>query len=326
MTRVLLKKCIHESKWLWLGCATVMFAFCWLFVWITGQVDTGSIETILDMIPNDWQRFTPVDVGWFVTQTGRISIVYDHLIVVMCLSIWAIARGSDCVSGEIGRGTMELLLAQPLGRVRLMLAQATVTVAGVLLLAATSWIGLYVGIETSSAREEVAPAWELPVPLPLVGRELPNPFAEKEVRYVPMSQRVSAEVFVVGAVNLAALGVMLAGFSTLASSLDRYRWRSIGIIGGAFIVQVIIKIAGMASDDLSGLLFLSVLTAYEPEAFVRLAEQSPDVVWHFFLYDEHGNWLDYGPLWHNSLLVVVGLISYVTAGVMFYRRDIPAPL
>jgi ABC-2 type transport system permease protein len=326
MTRVLLKKCIHESKWLWLGCATVMLGFCWLFVWMAGQVDTGNIEAILDMIPTDWQRFTPVDAAWLVTHSGRISIVYDDLVVIMCMSIWAISRGSDCVSGEIGRGTMELLLAQPLGRLQLLLAHSAVTVTGVILLAATSWIGLYMGVETSSAVEEVAPAWRLPFPLPGVGREVTNPFAEKVVRYVPMSDRVSAKVFAAGAVNLAALGIMLSGFSTLASAFDRYRWRSIGIIGGAFLVQLIIKIAGMASEDLGGLLYLSVFTAYEPEAFVHLSEQSPDVLWHLLLYDDQGEWVDYGPLWYNSVLIAVGLISYLGACVVFYRRDVPAPL
>ena len=36
-----------------------------------------------------------------------------------------------------------------------------------------------------------------------------------------------------GAFNLFCLGVAVAGFSTLVSSLDRYRWRTIGIVVAA---------------------------------------------------------------------------------------------
>ena len=64
------------------------------------------------------------------TYSGRIALAYDLPIVILCVSVWAIARGSDCVSGELGRGTMEMLLAQPVSRLQVLLTQATVTTIG----------------------------------------------------------------------------------------------------------------------------------------------------------------------------------------------------
>ena len=102
MTRVLLRKYVHDAKWLLIACGGTMFAFCWIRVWIVSRLDTGRFKAILDLLPYDWQRFTPVDFDWLITYTGRISLAWDELIVVLCVSIWAIARGSDCVSG-VGR-------------------------------------------------------------------------------------------------------------------------------------------------------------------------------------------------------------------------------
>ena len=50
--------------------------------------------------------------------------MYVHPLVLFSAVIWAIMRGSDCVSGEIGRGTMEMLLAQPVRRTSLYTAHS----------------------------------------------------------------------------------------------------------------------------------------------------------------------------------------------------------
>ena len=48
--------------------------------------------------------------------------------------MFAIARGSDVVSGELGRGTLEMLLAQPVSRLQVLYTQAAVTLVCLLLL------------------------------------------------------------------------------------------------------------------------------------------------------------------------------------------------
>ena len=42
------------------------------------------------------------------------------------------------------------------------------------------------------------------------------------------------------------LGVTLAGFSTLMSSFDRYRWRTIGVVVTVYVLMLILKILGQA--------------------------------------------------------------------------------
>lgn len=326
MNRLLISKSIRESRWLLLGCGTAIFLFCWLRVWIVSRLSTDRFRTILEMLPRDWRRLLSVDFEWMITYPGRISLAYQELIVILCVSIWSIARGSDIVSGEINRGTMEMLLAQPISRTRILVTQSVIAVIGVALLALSAHGGTWVGIQTTSVKEEVSPKVQLPIYMPGMGTELPIPFGEKVIRHVPMREKVRVGVFWPATVNLFALGVMMTGFSTLISSCDRYRWRTIGIVTGVLVAQLILKIAGMALEGWRGLTYISLLSAYEPESHVRLADMSPPDVWSFVLYDAQGHWSGFAPLTHDLLLVGIGAISLIAAAIIFARRDLPAPV
>lgn len=326
INRALLKKCLSEAKWLLLGCAGVILVFCWLRVWLVSRLDTAKFQSIIENLPDTWKKFSSVDVEWLVTYAGRIAVTFDEPIVVFGVSIWAIARGSDCVSGELGRGTMEMLLAQPVSRLQVMFTQAAVTLTGVLLLSTAAWLGIYGGVHTNWARQEVTPSWHLPVPLPFVGREVPKPFAKPEVRYTRMSQLVDAQTFTPACVNLFSLGVFLAGFSTLASSWDRYRWRTIGLVVSVYVIEVIVKVVGRGVDYLSWLTYGSVFSAYDPQLLVKMVHHSPAAAWSVLHYDGQGELLGLGPLGYDLVLLALGALCYAAAAVVFTRRDLPAPL
>lgn len=326
MTRVLLKKYIHDAKWLLLACGGTIFAFCWIRVWIVSRLDTGRFKAILDLLPGDWQRFTPVDFEWLITYTGRVSLAYDELIVVLCVSIWSIARGSDCVSGELGRGTLEMLIAQPLSRLKVITVHSAVTVVGVAILSLAAWGGTSAGIYNTTVTEEKLPAWQLPIPLPWIGSEIPIPFSEPEEVSSAMSEKVDARVFLPATVNLFALGLMVAGFTTMMSSWDRYRWRTIGIVVGIYVFQIILKLVGLAADEVNWMLYCSAFTSYEPEAFVHVADATPEFAWSLSIYDTDGVWKSWGPLAHHLVMASVGVVSYLAAAVIFVRRDLPAPM
>ena len=326
MNGALWGKCVREARWLLVACAAAVYAFCWVRVWMVSRIDTERFHAILDLLPGDWKKFTVVDMDWLITYAGRISLAFDEPIVVFGMSIWAIARGSDCVSGELNRGTMEMLLAQPLSRLQVLGHQAAVTIIGVAVIAAAAWLGTWTGIQTTSVKEEARPSWTLPFDVPGVGRQLPRPWAAPETRWVPMSDKVSSTVFWPATANLCALGFFLAGISSLVSACDRYRWRTIGIVVGAYVVETILKLVGMASEEWRWLTWFSIFTPYEPEAGVHLAIESPDLAWSIVRYDTAGNWLELGPLGDDLILLAGGLLAYVAAAVIFQRRDLPAPL
>ncbi len=322
MIRPLIRKYVRESKTLLACCTLVMFAFCWLRVWIVGLFPMDRFQTIAEQF-REMERFAPVPFEQLFTYSGRVALTYDMLIVVMSMSLWAIARGSDCISGELGRGTLEMLLAQPVSRLKILLTHATVTLGGTAILALASWLGIYMCIQTTAVPESVVPAFWTPS---LSGLAIASPLMDVPTRLVPLATRLDAAVFWPAAINLFALGFFLTAFSTLVSSADRFRWRTIGIVAGVFVIQLIAKIAGLASVRIKWLLKTTFFSAYDPEHFVSVAVHTPEHTWALVLSDPRTQTLGLGPAGSDLTLIGLGLIAYLGAAVIFLRRDLPAPV
>jgi ABC-2 type transport system permease protein len=321
MNRALWKKTIGEAQWLLLGCAAVLFSFCWMFVWLQSLFEMSRFQALLEVIRPEFERFSPVPFEHMLTYTGRIAVVYDHPLVFLTVAVWAIARGSDAVSGPLGRGTMEMVLGQPVGRLQVLLTQTMVSLGGVALLALSAWAGTWCGVHTVSIEEKPA-SWKVPG----IQFELRNPFADPKPRWVPMSEKVAARHFVPPAVNLFSAGVFLAGLATLMSSWDRYRWRTIGVVSGFLIVQMILKVVAVSADELHWLVYTTYLGAYEPLQWVSISVYEPQQLWSFVLAGEEGEFAGVGPVGCNLALLLMGIASYVGAMLVFCRRDLPAPL
>jgi ABC-2 type transport system permease protein len=320
MNRSLVKKSIVESRGLLAACSIALFAFCWIRVWLVGMFEMSRFETVVEQF-REFERFSPIPLDQLFTYAGRISLTFGEPIVLLCICVWTIARGSDCVSGEVGRGTMEMLLAQPVSRLRILWSHAAVTIAGVAALAIASWIGVYCGIRTTTVRE---PAPETVFRVPWLGWELSNPMAEPEMIAVPMADKVDPAVFSVASFNLFSVGVFLAGIATLMSSWDRYRWRTIGLLVGFVVVQMVFKVIALAYQPLSWLGKLTFWSAYEPERFVNIAVRWPEQAWSWTAPASSD--LLAGPAAYNLLLIGIGIAAYLAAAQIFRIRDLPAPL
>src|SRR3954463_15369555 len=136
MTRALIAKAVGDAKWLFAALCALMFFFPWVFLWATGKISVPAFTNFLaNALPQEWQRLWGVPFSQVATPSGRAALVFVHPLVVFSGVVWTVARGSDCVSGEIGRGTMEMLLAQPIRRTTVYSTQALVTVVGSALLA-----------------------------------------------------------------------------------------------------------------------------------------------------------------------------------------------
>jgi ABC-2 type transport system permease protein len=261
-------------------------------------------------------------------------VIYEEAIILLCMVIWGIARGSDSISGELGRGTMEMLLAQPVSRLQVLLHQAAVTVGGVVLLAAVTWFGTFVGVQTLSAREPKPQptflAKVLRLEWPFTSEKEPKS-EKQEYIYVPLREKVDTRHLLPGAVNLFALGFFIAALSTLVSAFDRYRWRVIGIVVGIYVIELILKAVGVALKDWNWLCYLTFFTAYEPQYLVQIAVEHPTEAWSFVrtapLEPNARHVLaGLGPLGFCSILWALGLACYAGAAARFCTRDLPPPL
>jgi ABC-2 type transport system permease protein len=274
MNRALWSQSFADARPMLLASSALLFFFHWLFVWLSSKIDLGAMGMFLVALPKEFQRVSPIPMADIATPAGRVGLAYVDPIAILAATAWGIARGSDAVSGQLGRGTMEMLLAQPLRRITVLAVHGLVTSFGAVFLGLVSWLGTWAGL-----------------------------------RSVNLPVEISAGLYVPAAANLAALAFFMGGFTTMLSAFDRYRWRTIGIASGFYVVSLILKLVARMAPKYDQLIYLSFLGGFEPLLFVN----HPEDGWRLALE-------------YNGLLVGLGLAGYAVGAIVFCRRDLPAPI
>ncbi|EMI54428.1 putative membrane protein [Rhodopirellula sallentina SM41] len=318
--RMMIRKNIGQASLLFAFLAVALFAFGWVRVWVVKLLDMGKFQTIIEQF-RDYEKFAPVSFDALFTYTGRVGMTFDEPIVILCTVIWCVARGSDVVSGELGRGTLEMLLSQPISRTRFILSHATVSIAGLITLCVLLWAGMTVGIETTTLTETIPPP---SMRVPFLGFELPlTNDAPTEISF-GMSERVNPLTYTAAVFHLFAFGFFLLGMSSCFSSFDRYRWRTIGGVMTVYVIQLVMFGLGKAAESLSWLQSMSFFNCYRPQKMTGLVRDG-DLWSPWNLTTPMGDGT-YPPLSYPGLLLIMGAILYLVAIVRFEKRDLPAPL
>ena len=207
----LIRKQIVESRWTLLLSAAALFGLGWLFVYVTARTEAEVISRLESDTGGggrlEFMRLMGV-------QSNSVSIMmtfWNHPLIMLLMSMWAISRGSAAVAAEIERGTMDLILSRPVARSTYLAAQVLIATVGLAILAGALFAGASVALRYNFLREPPTPS-----------------------------------ILIWPALNLAVLGLPIYGYTLLASSLDLVRWRptSIGSVltlGGmiAYVVSMI---------------------------------------------------------------------------------------
>ncbi len=230
MLRPLALRSLRDGLPLLVSCCALMFAFIWLRLWIVSKIDfKEAIGMFSKVIPEFIQKMLPVPIEVIATIEGRITFSYEELPVGLLIALWTVTRGSECLAGRLGDGTMEMLLSQPVRRLTLVTSHVMVTVLGVGLIALSAWLATVMGIAT-----------------------------------VNFDEPTSAVTYLPAAVNLLSVGVFMAGAATLASALGRSRAEAVAIFVAFYVVEITCKILGLLASSMAWLKKLTFLSAYEP--------------------------------------------------------------
>jgi ABC-2 type transport system permease protein len=223
-----------------------------------------------------------------------LSIGYVHPLVQVLLCIWAIGRGSGAIAGEIDRGTMELLLAQPVPRARVVWGHVLVDAITIPILCVALWGGTLLGvalvgpIEVSRAELEKLP--------PLLRGEVSGAQLELD----PWACAPAM-------LNVAALLCAVSGYTLWLSAAGRFRGRVLGVAVLLTLLQFLVNVIGQLWSVVEPLRPLTVFYYYQPQALIL-----------------GGDWL---LVWLRlGVLFGVGAVGYLMALRVFCRRDLPAPL
>lgn len=223
-----------DQRALLVSLAALWAAFPWIYLWLSAQITMSAFQDVLlRAIPQEWQKLSGVPFAEVATPAGRVALAFVDPVVVLAATVWGITRGSDAVSGQLERGTMEMVLAAPVRRTAIFVTQALAAVGGAALLC---------GVLLASVWTAVASG--------------------------PWADRVDPSRFVPAVANVFGLMVCLGGIAALVSAADSHRWRTIGIMCGFYVLSILAKLVGRLSATFWWVGALSVLEVYEPQRLV----------------------------------------------------------
>jgi ABC-2 type transport system permease protein len=262
-----------------------------------------------------------------------LSVGYVHPLMQIVFCIWAVGRAAGAIAGELDRGTMELLLAQPLARYRLILAHLCVDLLTVPILCLSLWTGTCIGIWlVSPIKVETPPILKNPPrpgylvefgPLRVrledpVARLKPPPRVENDER-TRERLKMRPWPFLRGLWLVGALMFAVSGCTMWLSALGRFRWRVLGLAVFLLLLEFLVNLIGTMLEPLEPLRPLTFFYYYQPQQVILSGD------WCVTLKEWYGG----APLCRVNALAVLllaGLAGYGLALWTFTRRDLPAPL
>jgi len=232
-------KIIRDTRWQLVVSAALLFAFAWLFVWMNSLIKIGLWSTFLDMLPNFVHKLMPVPAKELLSPTGRISLVFVHIVPMILFVGWALVRGSEMISGEIESGRFEVLLTLPLPRPVWVIIPGIVTFLGAMMLAAVLWAGLWAGCHR-----------------------------------IHLAEPVDTTRFHLAALNLAMMAFALAGITSAISACSSSRGKTLALATVIFLAAVIVKLVARLWTAGEWLKYLTFMTLFEPQILIFSQESA----------------------------------------------------
>ncbi len=129
------------------------------------------------------------------------------------------------------------------------------------------------------------------------------------VAFGPWSGKLDPMQFAPAVFNVFGLMTCMAGLAAFFSATGNHRSRVIGIMCAFYVLSLLAKLVGRMSDGFAAAGWLSIFNAFEPQ---QLVSGTADA------------WLLTAR--YDAVLIGIGLAAYLLGGILFTRRDLPAPL
>ncbi|MGE3807653.1 MAG: ABC transporter permease subunit [Gemmataceae bacterium] len=323
MTRVLVVKLLRDLRWYLLIVALLLLAFQCLWAKITERI-TGqfvplfatqmNLDSLKNLLFQGPGKLLQTLMGGETIDIQRamdiLSIGYVHPLMQTIFCIWAIGRAASAIAGEIDRGTMELLLAQPLARPRVILAHLCVDLITIPILCLSLYAGTWLG------QWLVGP---IKVNPDMLHDMMPNmPFFVRPSGPIdPKLLQIDVAAFAPALWNVAALLLAISGYTMWLSARGRFRGRVLGAAVLVTLLQFLINVCGQLWEGINFLRPLTVFYYFQPQQIILKGAWNVDL-------EPAWGW----PVQVNVLAVLfsVAAAGYLLALWTFCRRDLPAPL
>jgi ABC-2 type transport system permease protein len=321
MTLILVRKLLHDIRYALLAVCLILFVFATLWVKISQVVTSqitpgfnlvaqfaGDKRLFQDMIFKGPGKISQAALGWgelnFEQPNDFLAMGMLHPVMLTMCVIWSVGRASGAIAGEIERGTMELLLSQPLPRNQLVLAHFAVDLIVLPIICLSFFAGTQFGLYLVGPfmpDYSALKATNLPLAIP----EHPQPLP------------VSGMGEPLGLVNTMAMMFAISGMTMAISSVGRSRWRVIGYAVVTLVAMFVANTVGQLWEPARFTRPMTFFFYYQPQKLMLDRE---------WLVTLDKAWPGAPTISAVGTLISVGIAGYLLALVAFTRRDLPAPL
>ena len=299
MNRTLFGKLLRDVRWPLLSVCLLLLLYQMLWARITERITREVLPQLFQYIPRWLLEKVLFEGPGKMVQTlmggetirldvglDMLTIGYVHPLVLTVFCVWAIGRSAGAVAGELDRGTMELLLAQPVPRRHVILTHLAVDLVTIPVLCLSLLTGTWVGLQ-----------------------------------FVDLGSAVPLDRFAAALANAAAFVFAVSGFTVALSALGRSRWRVLSVALGVLLVMFLFNFLGQLWDTLEPARPLTLFYYYQPQAIILQGNWYVPLGRGL---GEGGKALGHAHVLAVPLLVGAG--GYGLALRVFTRRDLPAPL
>ena len=143
---VLLRKHLIESKWALGLCVSAFFGLSILSIWLTARAERVIAQADMSQGPRRLGVFRALGGAAMDYSTLAMEVAFwNHPLIVLTVLGWSISRGAAAVSGEIERGTLDMILSRPVSRASYLASHVAFAALGLVALAAALIAGNRMG-------------------------------------------------------------------------------------------------------------------------------------------------------------------------------------
>lgn len=203
-----------------------------LAIWPSLKENVGTLAQLWESYPEAIRKAFGGENFQFATFDGFISVEYLNQMWVIVMIAFSVSLATSAIVAEIEKGTMEVLLAQPISRRSVIVTRHLFFEMGTLFLIAATLIPIAMGA-------------------PLVGGD---------IQYLGLLALAMPSFLF-----FTAIGSLTFFFSALFSSRGRAIFVSLGIIISSYALDIIAKI----NDTISSVHFLSLFYYWDPYRYLH---------------------------------------------------------
>lgn len=142
MLNDLFRKTLRDQRWAMLGwaCGLVLLALYLAYIYpFVNQA--AEMMKVLEKLPPVVKNLVGKS-QFMATPEGFFNLQPFSILLPLLFIVFAIARGSDATAGEEERGTLDLLLANPLPRRRLIVEKSLAHASALFMLSVVFWLAM----------------------------------------------------------------------------------------------------------------------------------------------------------------------------------------